>query len=190
MTVQTEFWSWQNAPMKPDPKRCSPLNTTLNSYLLKRWGGQNLGCYNPRNTTTGSSPSTHWSGAANDWRYQSPGMGRQAMLDQVMPWLIDNSRELGIQAIHDYAGKRIWRPPGTSGRPSTPSPDCGWRPASSSDMQPANTWLHIEVLNTRWADTRSVEEMLATSPTPPAPASRPPQWWARERPRQTTTLGG
>ncbi|HEY6416329.1 MAG TPA: hypothetical protein VIX41_08830 [Acidimicrobiales bacterium] len=172
MTVQTQFHNWQQAPKTPDPGRCSPLNTTLSRYLIDRWGGQNLGCYNPRNTTTGSSPSTHWSGAANDWRYQSPGPGRSVLLADVLPFLIDNSLELGVQAVHDYAGKRIWRPPGTSGRPSAPSPDCGWKPATSSDMNPANTWIHVEVLATRWTDTRSVDDMLDTAPPAPPPAHR------------------
>lgn len=166
MTVQTQFWNWQDAPLSPDPQRCAPIGQTWMTYLLGRWGGMNLGCYAARSVSTGSSPSSHWSGAAIDWRYQDPGMGRPAMLEQVIPWLLDNSLELGVQAVHDYAGKRIWRPPGCSGRPSSPSPQCGWKPATSSDMNPANTWLHIECLNTRWSDTRTVDQML---PPPPPP---------------------
>lgn len=156
--------------MQPDPRRCSPINTTWNAYLLNRWGGQNLGCYAARPVVGGSSPSTHGSGAANDWRYQDPGIGRSRMLNEVMPWLINNSRELGLQAIHDYVGCRIWRPPGTSGRPSQPSPDSGWRQQTPGSQmgQSWALWLHLECLNTRWNDTRSVNEMLgAASGQPP-----------------------
>ena len=167
MTVQTQFWNWQDAPMSPDPKRCAPIGGSWFNYLLATWGGQNIGCYNPRPVRGGGSPSTHWSGAAIDWRYQNPGIGRTRMLNEVMPWLLNNSLELGLQAVHDYAGMRIWRPPGTSGRPTSPSPDCGWRPNSGSNMNPSSTWLHLECLNTRWSDARSVQEMMSTVPTIP-----------------------
>lgn len=176
MTVQTEFWNWQESPLQPDPRGCSPLNTTLSNYLLDRWGGQNLGCYNARPVTGGGSPSSHWSGAANDWRYQDPGPGRTVMLEQVLPFLIDQSRELGVQAIHDYVGCRIWRPPGTSGRPAQPSPESGWRQQTPGSQmgQPWALWIHVEVLNTRWADTRTVDAMLGTAPpVPPDPTPAP-----------------
>ena len=93
------------------------------------------------------------------------------MLAEVMPWLINNSKQLGIQAIHDYAGKRIWRPPSCSGRPATPSPECGWKPSSGPQMKSGNYWLHLEVLPIRWHDPRSVAEML-NPPKPPEP--KPP----------------
>lgn len=160
MTVQHEFFDWGRNPMTPSPGRCAPICQTWMRYLLDRWGGQNLGCFVSRPVVGGSTPSTHASGAAIDWRYQSPGIGRQRMLNEVMPWLLNNSRELGLIAVHDYAGMRIWRPPGQSGRPTSPSPECGWRPNSGNQMNPANTWLHIECLNTRWSDTRSVPDML------------------------------
>lgn len=175
MTVQTEFWDWGRNPLTPDPQRCAPLAQTWTDYLLERWGGQNLGCYAPRPVIGGSTPSDHASGAATDWRYEDPGIGRDAMLAEVMPWLIGNSRELGLQAIHDYVGCRIWRPPGTSGRPTSPSPECGWRAQTPGSQmgQPWAQWLHLACLNTRWADTRTVDDMLPTTPTPeddmPAP---------------------
>lgn len=168
MTVQTQFHNWQDRPLQPDPKRCAPLCITWRNYLLDTWGGQDLGCYVARPVVGGSSPSSHGSGAAHDWRYQDPGIGRQRMLDEVLPWLIDNSQELGIQAIHDYVGCRIWRPPATSGRPAQVSPECGWRAQSPGSQmgQSWALWLHLEVLNTRWSDTRSVDEMLSDSPAP------------------------
>lgn len=172
MTIQTQFWNWQNAPMQPDPRRCAPIGQSWMAYLLDIWGGQNLGCYAARPVVGGSSMSSHASGAAIDWRYESPGIGRQRMLDEVMPFLINNSMELGIQAIHDYVGCTIWRPPATSGRPAQQSPECGWRnqtPGSQMGQSWA-LWLHIECLNTRWSDTRSVNDMLPTpTPVPPIP---------------------
>lgn len=170
MTVQAEFTSYQTNPKKPDPRKCSPVCGSWWTYLRTHWGGQNLGCYVNRPVVGGTLPSSHGSGAALDWRYQNPGPGRSKMLAEVMPWLINNSRELGIQAIHDYSGKRIWRPPGCSGRPATPSPDCGWKPSSGGQMKSGNFWLHLEVHPSRWNDTRSVSEMLGTpKPKPPIP---------------------
>ena len=160
MTVATAFHSWQDEPLSPDPKRCAPICSTWMAYLLDRWGGQSLGCYASRPIVGGSSPSSHASGAAIDWRYENPGPGRDVLMGQVLPFLINNSQELGVNAIHDYAGRRIWRPPNCSGRPAEVSPECGWRGSSGSQMQPWATWIHVECLDTRWSDTRSVDEML------------------------------
>jgi hypothetical protein len=89
------------------------------------------------------------------------------MLDEVLPRLLNDSLELGIQAIHDYVGCRIWRPPGLSGRPSQISPECGWRDQTPGSQmgQSWALWLHIECIDTRWADTRSVPEMLDDTPS-------------------------
>ncbi len=176
MTIQTQFHNWQDQPLMPDPRRCSPLLVTWRNYLLATWGGQDLGCYGQRSVVGGSSPSSHGSGAAQDWRYESPGPGRPFMLGTILPWLIDNSLELGLQAIHDYVGCRIWRPPGTSGRPAQPSPESGWRQQTPGSQmgQSWALWLHLECLNTRWSDTRSVEEMLRSRPDPaPTPTPDP-----------------
>lgn len=164
MTVQTEFHSWQESPREPDPNMCSPINVTYMAYLTGTWGGQNLGCYASRPIIGGSTPSSHSSGSACDWRYEDPGPGRTVLLNEILPFLIDNSLELGIQAIHDYVGCRIWRPPGTSGRPSEPSPECGWKAQSPGSQmgQSWAKWIHVECLDSRWLDIRSVEEMLAT----------------------------
>ena len=167
MTTQTQFVSWQTNPKKPDPRKCSPICQSWWTYLRTHWGGQNLGCYVNRPVVGGTLPSSHASGAALDWRYQDPGVGRKKMLAETMPWLINNSLELGIQAIHDYSGKRIWRPPACAGRPATPSPECGWKPSSGGQMKAGNFWLHIEVLPSRWNDTRTVNQMLDKPPPKP-----------------------
>ena len=174
MTVQYEWHSWQANPMQPDPKKCAPIMQSWWTYLRTHWGGQHLGCYARRPVVGGAALSSHASGAAMDWRYQDPGAGRTAMLAEAMPFLLNNSRELGLTAIHDYAGRRIWRPPNCSGRPGSPSPECGWRASSGPQMHPANLWLHIEVHPSRWSDTRTVAEMLGTDVPPTQPPTQPP----------------
>lgn len=184
MTVQAEFHSYQSAPLQPDPQRCSPLSTEIVRYLLGRWGGANLGCYVDRPIRGGSSPSTHGSGAACDWRYADPGPGRSTMLAEVLPLLIDSSAELGIQAIHDYAGDRIWRPPAYRGGGD------GWRKQFGSGGQMGAswaTWIHVEVHPSRWDDARSVATLIgAAEPSTENPRFDPAsgEWgdWPRRRP--------
>ena len=158
--------------MQPDPRRCSPLLTSLLAYFRNRWGGQNLGCFSSRPVTGGTSLSSHGSGAALDWRYENPGPGLAVFNRDILPFLIDNSRTIGVQAIHDYRGSRIWRPPGTSGRPHGPS-SVGWRaqnPSTGNGMGQAwATYIHVEVLNSRWGDTRTIDEMLRAESTNPPP---------------------
>lgn len=135
VTVIDRFANWQHSPLdwtKPPYEACSPNLDTIETYLVDRWGGMSLGCHANRPVRSGGSVSSHSYGAALDWRYEDPGPGRDLMLSEVLPWILDNSDELGVQAVHDYYGSRIWRPPGHSGRPVAPSPECGWRKQSPS----------------------------------------------------------
>lgn len=165
MTVQTAFWDYQSSPLA-DPHACSPRLDSIEDYLMGRWGGQDLGCYAVRPIVGGSTPSTHGSGAAFDWRYENPGIGRFAMLEEVIPFLINNSGELGVQAIHDYAGCRIWRPPAWRADGSD-----GWKvqtPGSQMGQSWA-LWLHIEIHPSVWNDGTPVAQLLDTAPPPKPP---------------------
>ena len=176
MTVQVQFSSWQTNPKQPDPKVCSPCCKQWWEFLRIRWGGANLGCYAKRPVVGGSSLSSHASGAALDWRYANPGPGRQELTRLILPWLLANSQELGLQAVHDYFGDRIWRPPGTSGRPAGPVGN-GWKKQYGAGGQMGETWatwLHLEVHPSRWSDTRPVEEMIEPPPPPTEPPVEPP----------------
>ena len=109
----------------------------LRSYVLKRWGGADLGilALPPRDIRAGSSPSMHNWGMAWDWRWANPGPGRKAA-DEVIDWAIAESSRLGIQAVHDYVNARYWKN------------YAGWRTATNSPAtgfgQPWSQWLHIE----------------------------------------------
>lgn len=170
MTVATDFYDWQRSPIPPASApydKCSPNLVSLQKYMMKRWGGKSLGCFSNRNIKGGDVPSSHAYGAARDWRWEDPGPGRARLLAEVIPFLIENSAQLGIQAIHDYVGCRIWR--------ANRSGDAngGWKkqePGSQMGQSWAK-WLHIEVNKRQWADGRSVEEKL--SPTPPVPPVPP-----------------
>lgn len=172
MSVATKFASWQSRPPS-DLKtfdEASPALLALKVFVLQMFGGVSLGIYGVRPVRGGTSLSSHAFGAAWDWSYRA--LGRKKALE-VIDWLIANSAELGIQAIHDYFGGRIWR----AGR--------GWKdqPKDREGMgQTWGDWLHIEVHADSWNDGRSVGLKLATSaPAPagsggnpaPAPQTRP-----------------
>lgn len=105
-------------------------------------------------------PSAH-AGCAVDIRWDQPGPGRDTVVREMLPFYIPNSRELHIQAIHDYWGCRVWR--------ANRSHDAagGWKtqtPGSHEGKMGANwaRWLHLEINQSGWDDDRAVEEMLGT----------------------------
>lgn len=118
MTIQTRFYNWQHSALDPtvDPyESLSPNLVELRQYTLSRWGGQQVGSENNRRLN--GSWSTHAYGAALDWRYEPTFLSgtnpvvvpRSIVISVVIPFLINNSAELGIDAIHDYVGDSIWR---------------------------------------------------------------------------------
>jgi hypothetical protein len=174
MTVATKFYNWASTDIPPGVapyNKCAPALTSLNKYLMDRWGGQSLGCYNVRKIKGTDRQSTHSWGAARDYRYADPGPGRRVAVREIIPFLINNSAELGVQAIHDYVASRIWRASWVS-RTSD-----GWRdvkPSPNNGMGASwATYLHIEVNQSQWNDGRSVEEKLDVEPEPSRDPFRP-----------------
>lgn len=187
MTVIDKFFNWQSSGLDFDAplyERCAPGLDVIEDYVLTTWGGANLGCHGDRAIVGGQSPSSHAYGAAWDWRYAAPSAGaagrwpgRDLVLVEVLPFLIGHSAELGLQAIHDYLGCRIWRPPGHSGRPADGD---GWKaqqPASQMGQSWA-VWLHLELHPDAWNDTRPIPERItvpaAPVPVPPSTHVPPP----------------
>jgi hypothetical protein len=164
LTITTEFYNWQQSSEDPFAARwnsCSPNLLGVRDFLLEFYGGQSLGCHHDRPIVGGSAPSSHAYGAGFDWGWDVSAHGGpgRAVAVELMDWFVDWSAELGVQAIHDYQGSRIWRPPGTSGRPVDSD---GWRvqPKGSQMGQDWARWIHLEVPKSRWSDGRSVEERL------------------------------
>jgi hypothetical protein len=164
VTVNTVFDNWQTCGLNWDAapyEQASPNLLALLEHLRATWGGISLGIEGDRPIRAGQSPSSHSYGAALDWRWQAPAAGApgrwisRAQLDaEVLPWLIDNSHELGVQAIHD-AG-RIWR----SARPVPGR--AGWSPYKTG----YTGWLHIETTIGAWSNPTPIPARLA--PAPPA----------------------
>ena len=166
MTVATQTRNWQSRPVgQPAPPQGPPAAASLfplRDYLLERWGGQNLSAgnmWNDRPIRGGTKPSSH-RGAAFDWRYQDPGPGRRVMLNEVLPFLIDNSFELNVQQIHDYVGCTIWKAERAA------DANGGWKtqPKGSQMGQSWAAWLHIEAGEWGWNDGRDVLDRLGLAP--------------------------
>lgn len=156
MTVSTRpYFRWGSSgwnSLAPQYQSCSASLNVLGGYLRNRWGGGSLGCHNQRPIRGGRTLSTHAYGAALDWRFPN-----RSTTVSVMNWLIANSKELGINAIHDYAADRIWYP------------GPGWHPYSTS-----GDWIHIETTPEAFGDGRPVEMKLV--PAKPLPPPGPSMW--------------
>lgn len=168
----TTPWNWQadSYANYPTKTKCSPTLVELNAWLLATFGGQDLGCYGQRNIRGGGSPSSHGFGAGRDWRYSNVGSGRtevgRAKAVEVMEFVIANAKRLGVQQIHDYFGDRIWK----IGR--------GWRFADGPAFgEKWALYVHFEVHNEAWADTRPILARLADvypNPVVPIPVAPDP----------------
>lgn len=180
MSIETVFNNWQLHVPADDPKfnRCSPNLIAVGWEMARRWGMTDMGCYVERDVRNGTLPSSHSHGAARDLRY---GEGRRALaLNQIIPWLINYSRELHIQAIHDYFGSRIWRAGRTANKADAHS--AWWKPQPVSPAtgmgQPWALYFHIETTEYGWPDsTPAAARLGAGSPpptTPPDPIPVPP----------------
>lgn len=154
----TKFYDWQASGRNPGApfNRTSPNLVQLRVELARLFGGTSLGGYYVRPIRAGQAWSSHAFGAAIDWRIDDDTTRARAI-----EWLVANENVLGIQAIHDYHGSRIWR----VGR--------GWReqPASSSTGmgQAWAKYLHLETPPDRWADATPIAQRTGTPPTPTPP---------------------
>jgi len=144
MTVATRFKSWQKAGTPDAPYNVkSPNLVQLAAYTRRRWALVNLGIYNRRPIRNGVVWSSHAFGAAVDLGYKN----RAEMEWIILPWLIENSAELGIQRIHDYHAKRYWQ----AGKGMVnKSPGAG------------QMWIHVETYVDDWGNNTPVEQRLST----------------------------
>lgn len=169
------FHNWQQHLPADDPRynRCSPNLTVLGRELARHWAMNDIGCYMERPIRSGTLPSSHSHGAAIDRGYNTAG--RVVALGEIVPWLISNSKELHVDAIHDYFGCRIWRAGRTNyaadaftkwWQAQNPSPATGMG-------QSWATYFHIETTEGGWDDGTSIPTRLNIVVPPPVPIPPP-----------------
>ncbi len=139
MINKTNQYNWQKAT-KLDKVRfggkASPNILAIKDHLIKRYGGSNVGIVAKREVRGGGSLSTHYFGAALDWRYSTRASAMNAMKE-----MIAHSQEWGIQMIVDYVAGTVW------------TPSKGWRkqePNKHGMGQAWAKWLHVETTKTDW----------------------------------------
>ncbi len=152
MTVGTDFHDWQNGEPGPPHDHYSENLQQLDLELNRRWGLPKGSGFNRRRIRGGTKWSSHAKGAAKDYNYRR--LGRARLLAEVIPYLIDNSAELHVQAIHDYAGGRIWRAGRT--RRTGDAHGAWWKQQTPSTVtgfgQPGSLWIHVETTLNGWGD--------------------------------------
>jgi len=144
MAQATKFKSWQKMgePAAPYVTK-SPNLVQIHAYCRDTWKMTNLGIYNRRPIRGGVAWSSHAFGAALDLGYTDRGQLEWIIL----PWLINHSKELGIQRIHDYTGKRYWQA-GKGMVPRSPGP--------------GGLWIHVETHVDHWGNSTPVKARLST----------------------------
>lgn len=101
MTRPRKYTGTFDAPGKSTREGCLELFRLIN----KTWGFTFLGGFNNRPIQSGSSKgklSVHATGRAIDIAYPKTEYGRHQAI-QVWVWLLQNTKALGIEAMHDYA---------------------------------------------------------------------------------------
>jgi len=155
---KTDFYDWSHGPAKNKIlyRGESPNMLACKEYLIKRFGGTSVGILNRRNKRGSSTElSTHYFGAALDWRYSTRKAGEEACKA-----LVKFSKEWGIQMIVDYVGCTVWTPKG------------GWRKmqpnAITGHGQAWAKWLHIETTKTEYKNSKPFVDRVV----PSAPAQK------------------
>jgi hypothetical protein len=183
MTINTTlFTEWRDRKdwELPPYESASPNLLAILDYLTNRWGGVSLGIETKETLKVGARPRAHHFGAALDWRWQAHSafgnrrfITRTVLDAEVLPFLINWSQELGIQAIHDGTppgGRigRVWRSVREVGMPH------GWQPYSTG----YTGWIHIETTPQSFSDNVPVQTRLdiAMGQPPQGPPDMPEQF--------------
>lgn len=158
MTLATEYTDYRSLPVDVQNtfNRCSPNLLDVQAWILAEWPGTKPnGCWGPRPIRGGTEASIH-SYAAIDVSYR--GLATAAGKD-IAETCRALSLELGLQAVHDYARSRIWRP----NRDPKIYPD-GWKiqPRDAYGMGWGD-WVHLETYRSAWHNDTDVLSRLAGS---------------------------
>lgn len=214
------FYSWQSRPfasMGVAPyNHFSPNLALVAGFAREKFGATGGSGYVVRATKNSSAnasttPSSHGFGSAWDGTIRDDAQRARLisfMLSEVTavvkrdmtgkwvpcaPYKTRIYDLFGIQAIHDYAGCRIWR----VGRTTSANPNDWWKhqtPDRAGMGQSWAKWLHIETTPDRWEDTTPIAARLTGIGLPtssPAPSPSVPgttSTWMEDAVRQLTVV--
>lgn len=81
---------------------CLPGMVAMRAYIFDRFGGRDLGCFNPA-STAGGGPSLHAAGRASDFGFNAyDAYVERPAGDELFVWAVRNHDALGLQEI-------LWR---------------------------------------------------------------------------------
>ncbi len=157
ISASTPYYHWSNRTdmFAAAYEACSPNLLKVRAYIQARWGGQDLGCHGNR-YVKGQGNSKTWSSHAWGAALDITAGSWETNFNEIAPFLIEHSEELGINALHDY--RRVLHADGTT-RGRIWKPLIGWQP---SNIGAPGTWIHIEVRPGNYTDARTVEERLVS----------------------------
>lgn len=90
-----------NDPVSGIGTGCWPGMKRLADYMFDKFGGRNLGCYNPR-SVAGGGPSLHAEGRAQDFGFNAHDDAERADGDAMFRWAVEHAEEIGLQEM-------LWR---------------------------------------------------------------------------------
>jgi hypothetical protein len=161
-------WSRKSLTTLSTFNRLSPNVRLIRDHILATIPGTtNLGGYGVREIRGGSSYSVHSWGAAQDI-----GFDTRATEQKVLGFLVGNSLELGVQAVHAYGSNGLSGGPGIGyiwrSNRSSHDPADGWKkqPKGGGMGESWAMWNHFETTESRWYDDTPIVSRLTPQPQP------------------------
>jgi hypothetical protein len=155
-----------------DGKATSPITKKFFDLCQRRWAFTNLGMYVNRPMRGSKNLSVHATGFAVDMGYPATRAGR-ATAKEAWEWLVNNSEELLLCELHDYAYRNPAQPDsdktawGRGYRSSRGPGQKGVKLFNSKDNAgtPGGVWLHAEISN-EWETAADFEAAWRALPKP------------------------
>ena len=152
--------------------RLRPGLTELSRLINKTWGFKFIGGFVNRKILSGPSKgqwSVHATGRAIDMRYPSTRYGRNQAV-QVWVWLLQNTQQLQIEEIHDYAYQKPGDPRAYGrGYRCSRGEGCAGVIDYTAKVNAGSlggNWLHIELSPFMADDAKALREAWKAIPKP------------------------
>ena len=140
---------------------CRPGMVRLRDYLFARFGGWDLGCFNPASM---GGYSLHAEGRAQDFAFNANQPDERAAGDALFRWAVEHAAEIGLQEM-------LWR--GAIWYYPRKDTEHGWGDFQLEGVygpvQQADHMSHVHLGVDRNAAEHWQPDWITDAPTPPAP---------------------